>query len=546
MNMFPKLLLLSLMFNVSCKSPSPAPTKYFNVEYIKLDGVKADDITLTNTSTKPLFEVAFSSKIDTITAKNAFTISDNTGKVPTSILFKNNDSTAVISPENPLKNTNKYNLEINQTLKSQKNEELQSGIQLNFSTKIDSTDKFPKITDEQLLDLVQKQTFKYFWDFGHPVSGLARERDTSGDVVTSGGSGFGIMAIPIAIKRDFISREEGLKRMLKITDFLLNKTVSYHGVFPHWINGATGATIAFSPKDDAADLVETSYLIMGLLTARQYFDLQSAEEIKLRSEITKLWEAVEWDWHTQGGQDVLYWHWSPKYNWEMNHKIGGYNEALITYILAAASPTHSVKKSVYDIGWAKNGQMKNGKSFYGITLPLGEDLGGPLFFEQYTFLGIDPRNLKDSYANYWEQVKNHTLINRAYCIENPKKYIGYSKDIWGLTASDNHSGYSAHSPTNDLGVITPTAALSAMPFAPEESMQALRFFYYKLGDKLWKNYGFVDSFNLDKNWYASSFLAIDQGPIIGMIENHRSGMLWNLTMKDPDLKRGLKNLGFSF
>jgi hypothetical protein len=411
---------------------------------------------------------------------------------------------------------------------------------------MDSTDKFERISDDELLTLIQKQTFKYFWDFGHPVSGLARERNTSGDIITSGGSGFGIMAIAVAIKRNFISRQEGLERMLKITDFLKNKTVSYHGVFPHWLNGATGATIAFSAKDNGADLVETSYLMAGLLTARQFFDQNTTNETKLRKEITELWEAVDWNFHTKNNESVLFWHWSPNFGWEMNHQIHGWNEALITYILAAASPTHPIKKIVYDAGWAKNGAMKNGKKFYNIELPLGEDLGGPLFYEQYTFLGIDPRNLKDQYADYSVQVKNHSLINRNYCVANPKGYMGYSKDCWGLTASDNHNGYSAHSPTNDLGVITPTAAISSLPFTPAESMEAIRFFYYKLGDKIWKNHGFVDAFNLSKGWFATSYLAFDQGPIIGMIENHRSGQLWSLLMADADVKNGLDKLGFKY
>jgi len=159
---------------------------------------------------------------------------------------------------------------------------------------------------------------------------------------------------------------------------------------------------------------------------------------------------------------------------------------------------------------------------------------------------MDPRNLEDSYANYWEQNVNHSLINMAYCSDNPQSYAGYSEECWGLTASDGNDGYSAHSPNNDRGVITPTAAISSLPFTPEESMKAIRHFYYYLGDRLWGEYGFYDAFNPTAGWVASSFLAIDQGPIICMIENHRTGLLWDLYMSAPEVKQGLDKLGFTY
>lgn len=414
-----------------------------------------------------------------------------------------------------------------------------------FYTKLDSSLQFPLISEEELMTLVQEQTFKYFWDFGHPVSGLSRERNTSGNTVTSGGSGFGIMAIIVGIERGFISREQGIERLNTIVNFLGNAQ-RFHGVWSHWLNGETGDVIPFSSNDNGGDLVETSFLAMGLLTARQYLDTNNPVEQELINDINSLWHSIEWDWHTQGGQNVLYWHWSPNFGWEKNHKIGGWNEALITYIIAAASPTHAIDAEVYHEGWARNGNMINGNEFYDITLPLGNSYGGPLFFEHYTFLGIDPRNLSDQYANYWEQAVNHSLINRAHCIINPNNYVGYGEGIWGLTASDNHEGYSAHSPTNDKGVITPTAALSSFPYTPDESMEAMKHFYYYLGDHLWGEYGFHDAFNPTEGWYANSFLAIDQGPIILMIENHRTGLLWDLFMSCPEIQDGLNKLGFIY
>ena len=405
------------------------------------------------------------------------------------------------------------------------------------------------LSDSALLDLVQRQTFKYFWDFAHPVSGMARERsnvayDYGNEVVTTGGTGFGIMAIIVATERKWISRDSAARHLLKMVKFLWNAD-AFHGVFPHWMNGATGKVIRFSRKDDGADLVETSYLLQGLLCARQYFNGSSIVERELRNRINWIWGEVEWNWFTKGGEEVLYWHWSPNNDWAMNFPLRGYNETLITYILAASAERYPVSPAVYHCGWAQSNFFKNGKTFYNIKLPLGFDYGGPLFFTHYSFLGLDPRGLKDQYADYWEQNRNHTLINHAYCVDNPKHWIGYGENCWGLTASDNPWGYGAHSPTEDLGVITPTAALSAFPYTPEYSMRALKHFYYDLGDKIWGEYGFVDSFDETQNWYAKSYLAIDQGPIVVMIENYRTGLLWKLFMSCPEVQNGLRKLGFS-
>ena len=412
-------------------------------------------------------------------------------------------------------------------------------------TQFDTSDKFERISDEELLTLIQEKTFKYFWDYAHPVSGLSRERLNSEETVTSGGSGFGIMTIPVGIERGFITRDEGAERMLAIATFLDEKAERFHGVYSHWLDGTTGKAIAFSAKDDGADLVETGFLIEGLLTVQQYFNLDNPTETAIRQKITKIWEAVEWDWFINSS-NALYWHWSPKHNWAMNMNISGWNEALIVYVLAAASPTHPIDKSVYDQGWARNGGMKNGRKFYDFTLPLGSNYGGPLFFAHYSFLGLDPRNLKDQYADYWEQNVAHAKINHAYCVANPKKYYGYSDECWGLTASDIPKGYTASSPTNDGGTIAPTAAVASIPYTPEESLKAIRYFYYVLGDKLWGEYGFKDSFNLSARWFAPSYIAIDQGPIVLMIENYRTGLLWENFMKNEDVKMGLDKLGFTY
>jgi hypothetical protein len=404
------------------------------------------------------------------------------------------------------------------------------------------------LSDSALLDIVQKQTFRYFWDFAHPVSGMARERsneayDYGNEVVTTGGTGFGIMAVIAATERKWVARDTAVRFLLKMITFL-SKADAYHGAFPHWLNGATGKTIPFSRKDDGADLVETSFLFEGLLCARQYFNGEDKTEAELRNRINWLWNDIEWNWFTRDGQDVLYWHWSPNNGWAMNFPLRGFNECLITYVLAASAERYPVPAAVYHRGWAQSNFFKNGKTFYGHLLPLGFDYGGPLFFSHYSFLGLNPKGLKDQYADYWQQNVNHTLINHDYCVDNPKKFKGYGEDCWGLTASDTYDGYNAFSPTNDFGTITPTAALSAFPYTPQYSMKALRHFYYDLGDKIWSEYGFTDAFNETKNWYATSHLAIDQGPIIVMIENYRSGLLWKLFMSCPEIQKGLKKLGF--
>jgi hypothetical protein len=404
------------------------------------------------------------------------------------------------------------------------------------------------ISDSALLDLVQKQTFKYFWDFAHPVSGLARERSNvtpayGNEVVTTGGSGFGVMAIIVATERHWISRDTAVKHLLKSVKFL-SKANSYHGIFPHWMNGATGITIPFSRKDDGADVVETSYLFEGLLCARQYFDQNISLERELRNRINGLWTQAEWSWQQRDQGNSYYWHWSPNNGWSMNVEIRGWNECLIAYVLGASSPTYPITADVYHKCWAESNHFINGREYYGIKLPLGFPYGGPLFFAHYSFMGLNPHLLKDEYADYWEQNYDHTLINYKYCVQNPLHFKGYAENCWGLTASDTYDGYNAQSPNNDFGTISPTAALSSFPYTPEYSMKALKHFYYDLGNKIWGDYGFTDAFNETKNWYANSYLAIDEGPIVAMIENYRSGLLWKLFMSCEEVQRGLQKLDF--
>ena len=413
-------------------------------------------------------------------------------------------------------------------------------------------------TDSQIIDMVQKDATKYFWDYAEVNSKLARERyhtDNPGadaSVVSTGGSGFGLMTILVAIKNGNVPRSEAVSRLTTSLNFLQNAN-RFHGAWSHWINGTTGNVIPFGTMDNGGDLVETAFLVQGLICVREYFkNSTDPSELALSQKADSLWKGVEWNWYTQG-QNVLYWHWSPNYDFQMNLKIQGYDETIISYILAAASPNYSIDKTVYQQGWARNGSIKTSASQYGISLAVNHSGAngtvGPMFFSHYSFLGLDPRGLTDEYVNYGDATKNHARIMHQYAIANPKNWTGYSAKNWGLTASysrnsDGTNGYSAHQPTNDLGVISPTAAISSMPYTPTESMNYLRFLYNDNYSKYIGVAGPYDAYSVHFNWLTPRYLAIDQGPISPMIENHKSAFLWNLFMNAPDIKQGLIKLGF--
>ncbi len=521
---------------------------------ILIDSVFVNNQFVTNNSTiknvdyeNAVIQIRFKETVDTLLFKKEKFIFISDAGTDYTHKFDNKSERLTITPNSPLAPYSVFRLLVDQG--PNLGGFIYEGYTFAFRTRLDTTPKFPKISADSLMTLVQKKTFGYFWDHAHPVSGLSRERLGSGEIVTSGGSGFGLMALLTGIERGFITRQEGFDRMNKTVNFLISpQTDRFHGAFPHWINGTTGKVVPFSSNDNGGDLVETAFLMQGLLTVREYFKDGSSAEKAMCDSITKLWEAVDWNWYRKDNQNLLFWHWSPNLGWIMNMGISGWNEALIVYVLAASSPTHSIPVDTYTQGWARNGlfPMRNNKLFYGIQLPLGEDYGGPLFFAHYSFLGLDPRSLNDQYASYWTQNVAHSRINMEYCKANPKGFEGYADNCWGLTASDIQNGYRASSPLNDIGVIAPTAALSSFPYTPVESMKALNFFYYTLGDKMWGEYGFYDSFNLTTGWFARSYIAIDQGPIICMIENYRTGLLWSLFMQNGEIQAGLNKLGFTY
>lgn len=434
------------------------------------------------------------------------------------------------------------------------------GKQENSSKVVAVKSAFAKqLTDEQLLDAVQKQTFAYFWDYAEPNSGLARERfhpdgnypENDAHVVTTGGSGFGLMALISGMSRGYVTRQKGVERLNKIADFLA-KADRFHGAWPHWMDGNTGKVKPFGLKDNGGDLVETSFLVAGMVTVREYLKTGSDNEKAVAKKYDELWKGVDWNWFTNN-KNVLYWHWSPTYDWQMNFPLQGYNECLITYVMAASSPTHKIDAKVYHEGWARFGGIVSSKTKYNLPLILkhngAEEFGGPLFWAHYSYLGLDPNQLSDKYAKYWDLNLNQVKIDYQYCVENPKKFKGYGPNYWGLTASysrnlDGSIGYDAHMPSNDKGVISPTAAISSIVYTPKESMAVIRNLYENHKKETWGEAGFYDAVSLQNNWTAKGYLAIDQGPEVVMIENYRSGLLWKLFMNAPEVKNGLVKLGF--
>ncbi len=423
-----------------------------------------------------------------------------------------------------------------------------------------------QLTDEQLIDKVEKQTFDYFWKYAEPNSGMARERffpdgnypENDAHIIAVGGSGFGLMAILAAVNQKYITKEEAMKRLNKIADFL-QKADRFHGAWPHWLDGNTGKVIPFGKKDNGGDLVETSFLCEGIICVREFFKNGTTEEKELAAKYDMLWKGVDYNWYTNNEQK-LYWHWSPNYAWEMNFPLEGYNECLITYVLGSASK-HPINPSVYDKCWARNGAIVSKNKKYNLPLILkhngAEEFGGPLFWAHYSYVGLDPNQLSDKYANYWDLNYNQVKIDYLYCIENPKKFKGYGPDYWGLTASysvnkegtigyDSKAriGYNAHMPSNDHGIISPTAAVSSIVYMPKESIAVMRNLYENHNADMWGVAGFYDAHSLEHKTSAKQYLAIDQGPMVVMIENYRSGLLWKLFMNAPEVKQGLLKLGF--
>jgi hypothetical protein len=414
-----------------------------------------------------------------------------------------------------------------------------------------------EFSDDELLTMLQEACFHYYWEGADPHSGMTRENIPGDDrIVATGASGMGIATLIVGVDRGFIKRAQGIERLTKIVGFL-EHAQRYHGAWSHYMDGSTGKTMpVFGMFDNGGDLVETSFLMEGLLAARQYFRGNSDAERDLYRRISELWETVEWDWY-RGPQpgNFIYWHWSAEWGWQIQHPLIGFNEVMITYLLAMSSSTHAVPADMYYSGWAGQEQRAadyrqgwsaspngnhygNGSTYYGIKLDVAVGSGGPLFFTHYSFFGFDPHNLHDRYtSSYFENNRNIALINRAYCIANPKHFQGYGPDAWGLTASDGPEGYVPHAPdeNNDRGTLTPTGALASYPYTPEASLAAFKHYYRDLGRELWDIYGPRDAYNPGENWISPIYMGLNQAPIVVMIENQRTGLVWKNFMANPEI-----------
>jgi hypothetical protein len=419
------------------------------------------------------------------------------------------------------------------------------------------------MTDDELLTMLQEACFRYYWEGAHPDSGMTRENLPGNDrIVATGASGFGVMALVVGVERGFITREQGVERLNKITAFL-EKAPRYHGAWSHFMDGKTGESLGvFDVIDSGGDLVESSFMMQGLLAARQYFSRDNGQEKQLAQRITRLWEGMEWDWYRKSpDSDAIYWHWTPAWSWFINHRLTGFNETMIVYLLAIASPTHPVSSDLYYSGWAGQSEAAalyrkawsgsvagdhytNGTSYYGIKLDVGVGSGGPLFFAHYSYLGFDPHALTDLYTNYFENNRNLALINRAYCVANPEKRKGFGADAWGLSAADGPWGYNAAGPSamEDKGTLAPTGALASFPYTPEASMEAFKHFYRDLGDRLWGIYGPIDSYNQDEDWWSPIYMGLNQAPIVVMVENYRTGLVWKNFQANSEIQAMLKKL----
>lgn len=399
---------------------------------------------------------------------------------------------------------------------------------------------------EELLTDVQRASFDYFYLYAHPVSGLARaSARRNPDICAIGASGMGLFNLGVGIERGFITRQEGVEQVLKVLRFLSEKADRFHGAFPHFINGKTGVVIPFSKYDDGADIVETAFLMEGVLFAREYFSRENPDETEIRALADGLWRGVEWDWFVNQSNPIpaMIWHWSPRYGWKKNLYILGFNECQIVYVLALASPTHPINPKCYWKGW-ESGNYAAESAQFGIRVELGGcgDIGPPLFFAHYSYLGLDPHELEFHGRSYFDHFRDFCLVQNLYAESRRAVHKGYGA-LWGITASAGPDGYRAFAPgLRDNGTLAPTASLSSMPYVPTESISCLLVMYEKYGSRLWGPFGFYDAFNFSRDWVSKTYLCIDEGPIAPMIENYRTGLCWKTFMKAPEIGPILKML----
>ncbi len=403
---------------------------------------------------------------------------------------------------------------------------------------------------EVFLTEVQEAGFRYFHHYAFPGSHLPREgirRKDSWDpfICSAVSTGMYFFNMAVGIERGFIERGAAGEHARTLLRFLEQRVDRFHGAFPHWIDGRDGKVVPFSETDDGADSVETAILAQGLLFAREYFTGDNEVEREIRERADRLWKEIEWD-RLVGearGRRVLIWHWSPRYGFS-NLPVVGFNESELAYLLAIGSPTHPIDPDIYWEGWVglNDGylQPRQVEEPEGtIPLQLGGGYGFPMFFMHYSYLGLEPSAVPLPEGTLQEEFEWQTRAHIAYARLNADRFKGYDR-FWGLTASLSPDGYLAHHPElADNGTITPTAALSSMPYHPEAVMEMMETLYLEEGKTLWGPFGFYDAFNPTRGWVADGYIGIDIGPIGPMIENARSGLLWEVFMRAPEIQNAL-------
>jgi hypothetical protein len=404
----------------------------------------------------------------------------------------------------------------------------------------------PRMLDnENFLDLVQRTAFDYLWYETNPTNGLVKDRSSNPSVSSIAAVGFGLSAVTVGIDRGWISREAGRTRVLTTLEFLWSSpqgpeadATGYKGFYFHFLDMQTGRRAG----DAELSTIDTALLLAGVLHVQQYFDQDDTSEAKIRDLADNLHRRVDWPWMQVRSAKVCH-GWTPEtgflpYDW------GGYNEAMILYLLALGSPTFPINPDA----WTAWTSSYTWQTHYG----LGFVVFPPLFGHQYSHVWVDFRGIQDAYMrdkglDYFENSRRATLANRAYAIANPLGWVDYGENVWGLTASDIPASYRARGAPpaeSDDGTITPTAAGGSFAFTPHESLAALRHIYDAYRTRIWGPYGFKDAFNPSKNWFAADYLGVDQGPIVLMIENYRTGRVWQVFMRHPAIQHGLARAGF--
>lgn len=412
---------------------------------------------------------------------------------------------------------------------------------------------------------LKQRTFNYFWQIVDTANFQTDDRYPTRHFTSIAATGFALASYIIGVENTYISREAAAERVHKALNWLWNSkqgpdnqgTTGYKGLYYHFLNYVDGTRY----KDVELSTIDSGLLFAGILACQSYFDKDQAIENEIRSLADSLFLRAEWDW-AMNNQDVMSMGWKPESGFiEASWK--GYNEAMILLIMAMGSPTHPIPDDSWE-NWTKTYEWE---SFYGY-----EHLNfGPLFGHQYSHMFIDFRGIQDAYMqekqiDYFENSRRATLANRAYCMDNPSDFKGYGENFWGLTACDGPANTklmlqnrerifktynargAAHGYIEDDGTITPTAAGGSIPFTPDESIATLFAMKEKFGERLYQEYGFKDAYNLtfaEEGWFNPDYIGIDQGPILIMLENHETELIWNLMKKNQYIINGLQKAGFT-